>query len=160
MTHHYRPSRFEDCREMAPNMRSQDADEVLASHGWTPLQALQESYRLSSGSSECNSIIHEDGSVVGMFGVADQGAYAMPWLLGADKMLETRYEFIPQAIEWVKRMSIQHPLLFNFVHKDNTVAIRWLKSLGFEFIKEIEEYGVGKKPFIQFVRINKCVHLY
>ena len=155
MTHHYRPSTIKDCLELAPNMRLQDVDEVKASHGWEPLKALEESFRLSQ---ECNSIIHKDGSVVGMFGVSDQGVYAMPWLLGADKMLETRHEFVPPAKAWVNEMSVQHPLLFNFVHEKNTIAIKWLKSLGFEFIRNFKEYGLGKEPFIQFVRINKCVY--
>ena len=154
MTHHYRPARFEDCREIAPLMREQDVKEVMYSHGLSPLKSLQESYRLSQVH---NSIIHEDGSVVGMFGVADAGAYASPWLLGTDKIIDTRKEFIPQAIEWVNRMSDKYPLMFNFVHEDNTVSIRWLKSLGFEFIKLDKEYGVGKQPFYQFVRINKNV---
>ena len=154
MTHHYRPARFEDCREMYPFMREQDAKEVMYSNGLEPLRALQESFKHSC---ECNSIIHEDGSVVGMFGVSDAGAFASPWLLGTDKIIDTRKEFIPQAIEWVNRMSDKYPLMFNFVHEDNTVSIRWLKSLGFEFIKLDKEYGVGKKPFYQFVRINKCV---
>ena len=154
MTHHYRPARFEDCREIAPLMREQDVKEVMYSHGFSPLKSLQESYRLSQVH---NSIIHEDGSVVGMFGVADAGAFASPWLLGTDKIIDTRKEFIPQAIEWVNRMSDKYPLMFNFVHEDNTVSIRWLKSLGFEFIKLDKEYGVGKQPFYQFVRINKNV---
>ena len=154
MTHHYRPATEQDPHEMAQNMRTQDANEVMASHGWTPLEALVNSY---NGSQECNSIIHKDGDVVGMFGVSDYGSFAMPWLLGADKMLDTRKEFVPQAIEWVNKISMQYPLLFNFVHKDNTVALRWLQSLGFELIKEIKDFGVGKEPFIQFVRITKCV---
>ena len=154
MTHHYRPARFEDCRELAPNMRSQDVKEIGYSHGLNPLRSLQEGYRLSQ---VCNSVIHEDGSVVGMFGVADQGVVASPWLLGADKLIDTRKEFIPQAIEWVEEMSSIYPILTNFVHVDNTVSLAWLKSLGFEFIKLDKEYGVGKKPFYQFVRINKCV---
>lgn len=154
MTHHYRPARFEDCREISPLMREQDAKEVMYSHGFKPHQALTESFRVSQ---ESNTIIHEDGSVVGMFGVADAGSFASPWLLGTDKIIDTRKEFIPQAIEWVARMSDKYPLMFNFVHEDNTVSIRWLKSLGFEFIKLDKEYGVGKKPFYQFVRINKNV---
>lgn len=156
MGHHYRPARFEDCRAMAPYMRSQDAKEVMASHGLKPYDALKESYRVSK---EHNSIIHADGSVVGMFGVSNYGSYAVPWMLGTDKVIETRREFIPQAKEWVERINEIHPLLFNYVHVDNTVSRRWLKSLGFEFIKLEEEYGVGKEPFIQFVRIKKCVHL-
>jgi hypothetical protein len=154
MTHHYRPAKFEDCAELAPNMRKQDAEEVWASSGLNPIGALQQSFK---GSYECNSIIHEDGDVVGMFGVSDNKIFAMPWLLGSDKLLDTKKEFIPQAVEWVDRMSSLHPILTNFVCKKNTVAIRWLETLGFDFVKTIDKFGVGQIPFIQFVRITKCV---
>jgi hypothetical protein len=154
MTHYYRPSKFEDCTEIAPLMREQDAKEIMYSNGFKPLEALETSYNLCQ---VCNSIVHEDGSVVGMFGVADSGIIASPWLLGTDKIIETRKEFIPQAKEWVEEMSKIYPLLTNFVHVDNTVSLVWLKSLGFEFIKLDKEYGVGKKPFYQFVRISKNV---
>lgn len=154
MVHHYRPARFEDCLEVAPLMRSQDAKEVMYSHGVEPLEALQSSYR---DSQVCNSIIHEDGSVVGMFGVCDSKIVACPWLLGTDKIIETKKEFIPQAIDWVNDMSKIYPILTNFVHVDNGVSLVWLKSLGFEFIKLDNEYGVAKQPFYQFVRISKYV---
>lgn len=124
----------------------------MASHGLDPLQSLQASYNLS----ECNTIVHEDGSVVGMFGVADCGAYGSPWLLGADKLIDTRKEFIPQAMEWVERANDDYPLLLNYVHAENSVSIRWLKSLGFKFTQYIKEHGVGKEPFYQFVRIKEC----
>ena len=152
--HHYRPSVFTDCREVAPEMRLQDVIEVGYSNGLEPLRALQEAFRVSQ---ICNSVIHEDGSVVAMFGVSDNGVFASPWLLGTDKLLDTRKEFIPQAKEWVEEMSSIYPILLNFVHVDNTVSKRWLKSLGFEFIKLEKEYGVGKQPFYQFVRIKKNV---
>jgi len=154
MTHHYRPSKFEDCREMAPNMRSQDVTEILYSNGLEPYESLSECYR---GSQECNTIIHADGSIVGMFGVADCGVFGSPWLLGTDKLIETRREFIPQAREWVERINDTYPLLLNYVHVDNTISKRWLKSLGFEFIQLDKEYGEGKQPFYQFVRIKKNV---
>ena len=157
MGHHHRPARFEDCLEMAPNMRSQDAKEVMASHGFEPYAALHESYKVST---EANSIIHADGSVVGMFGVTNVGSYAVPWLLGTDKLIQTRRIMLPVAKQWVDEIIERYPLLFNYVHEDNTISRRWLKSLGFEFIKLEKEYGVGKEPFIQFVRIKKCVHLY
>lgn len=154
MGHHYRPARFEECRKVAPKMRAQDIKEVLASNGATPLMALQESYKHSTVT---NSIVHEDGDIVGMFGIAVNSAFASPWLLGTDKLIETRNEFIPQAREWVETMNLHYPLLLNFVHKSNTISQRWLKSLGFEFIKLYEEYGVGREPFYQFVRIKKHV---
>ena len=154
MTHHYRRAEWHDCRVMYPEMRKGDAHEVMASHGLCPLRSLQESFRVSR---ECNTVIHEDGSIVGMFGVADYGHYASPWLLGTDKLIDTRKEFIPQAKKWVERMNNDYPLLLNYVHADNDVSIRWLKSLGFQFIKYIKEHGVGKEPFYQFVRIKENV---
>ena len=154
MTHHYRPAAWQDCRDMAPYMREQDAKEVMASNGLNPLRSLQESFKVSA---ECNTVVHDDGDVVGMFGVSDCQAFGSPWLLGTDKLIDTKKEFIPQAKEWVERINGDYPLLLNYVHADNAVSIKWLKSLGFEFIKYIKEYGVGRQPFYQFVRIKENV---
>jgi len=146
---HYRPSVREDCELLAPFLREQDKHEIAASHGLEPLAALQLSFMVCE---ECNSIIHDD-SVIGMFGVSDGGEYGVPWLLGSDRLLEIKKEFIPQADAWVKEVNQRYPLLLNYVHAGNTVSKRWLKSLGFVFLKRIEEYGVGKEPFYEFVRI-------
>ena len=154
MTHTYRPATFEDCHDLAPRMRSQDAKEVMASNGAKPYEALSESFRVSS---ECYTIIHEDGEIVGMFGVADAKIFGSPWLLGSDKLPETKRVMLPVSAKWVEEKNDQYPLLLNYVHADNTVSIRWLKSLGFEFIKLDKEYGVGKEPFYQFVRVKKNV---
>ena len=153
---HYRPSKIEDCDEVAPLMRSQDVIEIMYSNGLKPLEALQKGFEASQ---VCNSIIHEDGSVVGMFGVCDSGVIASPWMLGTDRAVDktTRKSFIPQAKDWVNQMSSIYPLLTNFVHAENKISMVWLKSLGFEFIKLDKEYGVGKQPFYQFLRINKNV---
>ncbi len=151
MPHHYRPASFADCRDLAPRLRSQDAKEVMASSGFNPYEALAESYKMSC---ETFTIIHDDGEIVGMFGVADCGHFASPWLLGSDKLPETKRVMLPVSAEWVEEKINQYSLLLNYVHADNTVSMKWLKSLGFKFIKLIEEYGVGGEPFYQFVRIK------
>ena len=74
-------------------------------------------------------------------GVADCKAFGSPWLLGTDKLIDTKKEFIPQAMEWVEKINNDYPLLLNYVHADNTVSKRWLKSLGFQFIDLIKEHG-------------------
>ena len=60
-------------------------------------------------------------------------------------------------MEWVEKINNDYPLLLNYVHADNTVSKRWLKSLGFQFIDLIKEHGVGREPFYQFVRIKNNV---
>jgi|TARA_R110002126_G_scaffold62497_6_gene160926 hypothetical protein len=135
---------------MAPNLRKQDANEIMASSGKEPFDALWESYDKSV---ECFTIIHEDGDVVGMFGVSYCGHFASPWLLGTDKLTETKRVMLPVAAKWVEEKVDQYSLLLNYVDADNTVSMKWLKSLGFKFIKLLD-YGVGQKPFYQFVRIK------
>jgi len=151
MTHHYRPSTFQDCRDMAPNLREQDVNEIMASSGSQPFEALWASF---DASEECFTIIHEDGDIAGMFGVSYNGHFASPWLLGTDKLTETKRVMLPVAAKWVEEKVDQYSLLLNYVDVDNTVSRKWLKSLGFKFIKLIDDYGVGKKPFYQFVRIK------
>jgi len=45
-------------------------------------------------------------------------------------------------------------MLYNMVYAENHSAIKWLKALGFTFIKYHEEYGNQSKPFYEFLRIS------
>ena len=92
MTHHHRPSVLGDCDLIAPYMRTQDVKEITYSHGLSPLESLQRSFLSSQ---ECNTIVHADGTVVGMFGIVDSGILASPWLLGTDKLLKTKRVMLP-----------------------------------------------------------------
>lgn len=153
MKPYYRTSELEDVYVLAPKLRKQDINEIEASSGFLPMEAL--SYSFHSGG-ESNTIIAPDGEVIGMFGVSPtlDPLVGVPWLLASPRLPEVSKEFIPQSLEWVKQKNEEYPLLFNAVDVRNTVAIRWLRYLGFTFIQRIEEYGVGKKPFYEFVRIR------
>jgi RimJ/RimL family protein N-acetyltransferase len=153
MKPHYRPSKTEDVYVLAPKLRKQDIDELEASSGLDPMEALSYSFH---GEGESNSIIAPDGEVIGMFGVGPtlDPLVGVPWLLASPRLPEVSREFIPQSLEWVKQKNEEYPMLYNAVDVRNTVAIRWLRYLGFTFIQRIEEYGIGKKPFYEFVRIH------
>lgn len=154
---YYRPSDYEDCAVLAPKLRDVDLREIQASSGSSGFQSLAYSYW---GSYECNTIISDKEDIIGMFGVAKgfQGV-SFPWLLMSDGIYEKGFarQFIPQAQEWVDRMQKDNEIMTNWVSCDNRVAIRWLKSLGFSFINKVDEFGVGKKPFYEFVRIRRNV---
>lgn len=153
MKPYYAPSKKDEVYELAPKLRQQDKDEVWASSGATPEEALLVSFESSD---EVNTIYAPDGEAIGMFGVADtpDPNMGVPWLLASPRLPEISREFIPQSIEWVKRMNKKYPLLVNYVDQRNTVSIRWLRMLGFVFIHDFKEFGVGKKPFYEFVRIE------
>ena len=92
-----------------------------------------------------------------MFGLAGNYVFGSPWLVGSDKLLETKRVMLPVSAKWVEEMNDLHPLMLNYVHAENKVSMKWLKSLGFQFINLVKEYGVGKQPFYQFVRIKENV---
>ena len=150
---YYRPAVKADVYVLAPKLRDQDKAEVKASSGMNPEEALLYSFEAGG---EVNSIIAPDGEVIGMFGVSPtpDPTLGIPWLLASPRLPEVSREFIPQSKEWVIEVNKKYPLLLNYVDKRNTIAIRWLRKLGFTFIAEIEEFGVGQKPFYEFVRIE------
>ena len=148
MEPYYRPTQPEDITELAPRLRECDVKEVKASNGVTPLQALQ----FCATSKECNSIIHEN-RIIGMFGCADMGdGVGSPWLLGSDEIPDIKEHFLPQSKEWVERMQDQYKVLINYIDARNSYAFKWLKFLGFEFTKDVPDYGYEKRTFIEFMR--------
>tara|TARA_B100000795_G_C22698922_1_gene398789 strand:- start:71 stop:529 length:459 start_codon:yes stop_codon:yes gene_type:complete len=150
---HYREATRQDVEELSEKMRKADAEEVMASSGLTPIQALTKGFELSKGL----SIIHKD-ELIGMFGVAEVGEdIGSPWMLGSDKIPEIKKDLLTQALDWVIRTNKEYPLLVNYVDVRNKVAIRWLKFLGFSFVRKIPYYGVGRVPFYEFVRIDSNV---
>jgi len=153
MIPYYRPATMDDVYDLAPRMRQADVQEVYDAAGVDPLTALHFSYE---NATEVNSIIAPDGEVIGLFGVCptDDPLLASAWMLCSDRLPEVRKEFIPQSLEWVIRMNTNYPVLYNYVDINNRIAIRWLKYLGFKFIRRVEEFGYSKKPFYEFVRTN------
>ena len=154
MNYYVRPSKREDCYNLAKSMRKDDVQELFASTGSNPAQALIVAYL--SSHRHCYSLILED-EVVGMFGINRiNEKVGIPWLLGSDKLTKYRVEFHKLAYKYLNTFMDEYNVLFNYVDKRNWQAVRWLKVLGFTFTKLIDEYGYEKKPFYEFVKANTC----
>jgi hypothetical protein len=147
---YYRTSVPEDADVLAPKMRKQDALEVWHSHNMTPLEALRFSY---DSSIESNTIISDSGEVIGMFGVGEISTnIGVPWLLASDALSKVARQFLPESEKWVERINERYDLLYNYVYAENKLSIRWLKWLGFSFIREIPQHGHNPAPFIEFAK--------
>lgn len=125
------PATEEHARNIAPRMRQADKDEVLASSGREPLEAL------------LYSIKHSDEAFTGMadgvpeimFGVGTINLLyqvGAPWLLGTDAV-QTHYRpFLKSSMLWKSHLMSRYNELHNMVDDRNKVSKRWLKWLGFE----------------------------
>lgn len=149
-----RKSRPGDAATLAPLLRAEDVQEIKSSSGMTPLQALTESYELSS---PCFTAVldDEDETIVAMFGVVNTESpdVGVVWLLAAPLLLTHSKEFIRKSSEWIERLHKKYPILWNFVDKRNHTHIGWLKLVGANFVAEHPAHGVDQIPFMEFIHV-------
>ena len=146
-----RPSVLEDVEYLAPRLRDEDVAEARAHSGLSAYDALKIGFE---NCLNCGTGVLKDEPIL-MFGASqilpDVG---MVWMLGTDKIAEGRVSVLRQSKEWLAELHEEFELLFNYVDARNEVHIKWLKWLGFSFINLHPEFGVGKLPFYQIVRIR------
>lgn len=113
-------------------MRRADVDEVAATGGYSPADAL----RLSLDRSVIAKTALFDGRPEIMFGVGDLCILTRtgsPWLLGTDAVSHNRRTFLRQSMRWRAKLLERYDVLTNIVDERNIVSIRWLRWLGFAF---------------------------
>lgn len=126
-----RPPTAADLEHLAQHLRAQDRAELDAA-GWSDhRQALEESVARS----RWTLVALIDGEPACVFGCAEYGTLlapsGVPWLLGTEAVARHRRVLQRWAPRYIEAMLQEYPRLFNAVHADNTVAVRWLKRLGF-----------------------------
>lgn len=134
------PARALHLRRIAAVMRQADQDEVMAITGKPVLVALSASFRRSS----ICMVALVDGQPEVIFGVGDLNiltATGAPWLLGSEVVVTHRSEFLRRSVHWRDQLLKRYSVLKNVVDARNTVAIRWLRWLGFGFSEPFPHRG-------------------
>lgn len=143
--------------ELAPRVRQEDADEVKASGGYEPLQALEGAMAVSVLSMS----LLIDGQVAAMFGVAPSAEHGpgvgYPWLLSSAAVKHHQKAFFKLSGPAVEQLLAIFPTLVQYVDARYVAALRWLKRLGFELRPPII-FGVESRPFVPVIlRRSACV---
>lgn len=151
MEGHYRPFNDEDITSVASNMCEADILELQLSDGLSPFDALS---RACKESTEAYTIVGSDGELLGMFGLSYvDDLVGSPWMLSTGKLSNYYVKFLRQSRQWVEDANNRRGVLVNYVHAENDNAIKWLRFLGFSFIRKVG-YGASNAPFYEFVRIK------
>jgi hypothetical protein len=135
----------EHAAEMAPRMRRIDEIECVAAGAYTGRDGLEMS--LASSAMAWTAVC--DGEIVCMFGVGAArlvSDWGVPWLLGTDRIEGLAFRFLRTSMDYLERMEDVYPVLQNWVHEDNELAIRWLEWLGFD-VGEPEPHGPNGAMF-------------
>lgn len=133
---------------IARNMRKADADEVWASDRATPFDALLQGWKDSYRS----VIVAVDGEPCVMIGLVKRSlvtGVGIPWMLGTEGAIKYKKRFVSEVPAIIDEMLYHCPTLYNYVHCENKVSIRWLKRIGFKF-DDPEPYGKGGELFQRF----------
>ena len=145
-----RKSKLKDFNFVVENMREMDILETYYQTDMTPEDALSVTFL---GSQINMTIASDDDEPIGLCGVFKDGCI---WCIATDELFDNkkyRIQLIRQGREWVDKLLESYKILYNYVYAENTSAIKWLKALGFTFVKLHESYGYQKKPFYEFLRI-------
>lgn len=138
-----------DLDYLAENLGSADRAELQACGYTDTRQALEHCWN----NSKETFVGLIDGVPVALFGCAEHGlllsAEGVPWLLGTDQMRTSRRVLQRMARRYIRVMLGRYQRLMNVVHCENTVAIEWLKRLGFRVSEDRRQYpNTGAEFFI------------
>lgn len=136
----------EHLKYLALNMRDCDKNEVYIASGMNPYDALVYSCNVSD---ECN-IILIDGIPLAVYGkVTDDDNNAVVWLVGTNEINNNKKSFYHITLKQIKKYLKKHDVLYNYVYRENSTSINWLKKVGAIF-DEPKPYGKFNQLFMYF----------
>lgn len=154
----FRPATYTDCIDLAPRLRQADKDEVWASNHWLPEECLINSFKVTP---ECWVGV-VNGQVELIFGIAEttMPGVGVPWFLGSDILSDNlSTEFLRRSKAVFEEIGQPYHYFYNVVWSKNTVHIRWLKWLGFEFAEEPIPLGPDQELFYHFWILQRISHV-
>lgn len=145
----FRTATSADVVSLAPRLRQADHDEIMATVGAPPLLALPQT--ITNG-----IVVTVDGSPEVLFGVDPVRGFpevGVIWLVSSSRIEEHKVKFLRTSKHLLDSIQKDYLMLTNFCDARNELHHKWLKWLGFVFIRRIEKYGAEDRPFYEFVRV-------
>lgn len=136
--------------QLSDNLREEDVDEIKAHSNTTPFFAL----KLGTEFSHLPlAIMNDEDKPIFIIGVIPQEKnVGMIWLLSSPEIEKISITFLRNCKGVLDLLNNTFPILYNYVDARNTVHIKWLKWLGFQFIKVHENFGYEQRKFIEFFK--------
>lgn len=149
-----RKAAISDATSVGPNLRAADRNELAALTKQSPVSVIEDGINDSPNS---YTVCLRDGDTpCAVFGVNESGDtdIGVVWCLGTDDLFRIALKFLRNSKWWVNELHKKHKVLFNVIDSRQTVYIKWLKWLGFTFVRTFEKYGLENRRFLLFIRRN------
>lgn len=148
----YRTTVIPDCHYVGSRLRAADLAEVR-SRGSDPVEAVIKGYVYGD---RCVTIL-AGGEPICVYGAVSTGQSpksASVWMLGTDGVYANRRDFIKDSRERVHDLIRDYELVWNYVDSRNHLHVRWLRWLGFTFIRSTTELSVDGTPYYEFAKLT------
>jgi hypothetical protein len=142
----------EDADFISTRLRKADLIEMQSFHDECedPADVLKQGIHLSG--EDCWTMTLKDGTPVAIFGVTPCNEhFGAVWMMGTKQIAEVHREFLRQCRDWLPVLHKKYPLLGNVVYAKNDIHIKWLRFMGFRFIKKHKNLGNMDLPFYEFI---------
>lgn len=145
------PSTLADARELEPLLRPEDRREVEDMSGKPAIRNLL--VGVMAGSPSFTLRTHE-GAMVGIVSAIPVGTGgAVIGMVGTPEIEKVSTAFLRGSRDVLAMIDQYHGTLFNVCDARNEVHVRWLRWLGFHFIRKIDRHGAKGIPVYEFARI-------
>lgn len=143
-------SSHEDVKKLSKNLRKEDIEEIKANSNSNPYHAL---YTGVLYSHLPFTIMSDDDNPIMIMGVIPHGKnLGMIWLLSSPEIKNISIPFLRNCRGVLDLYLKTFPVLYNYIDARNTVHLKWLRWLGFNFIKVHNDFGYQNIKFIEFVK--------
>ena len=119
-----------------------------------PLLILQEGLRLSDRSWALCSSGGELAGILGTQPVQEHPELGWVWMVATPTLTAHSVEFLRSCRPALPEIFGNYETLFNYTDARNALHHRWLRWLGFSFLRRVEQYGAEGLPFIEFAKIR------
>jgi len=146
-----RAPRNSDITAIARNLRAEDLAEVTAASGQDPVDAIGLGFAYSK---PCFVVEFETrpAAIFGVVPTPGLECFGSVWLLGTNDIPLFSQRFLRDSRRWLEQITVGYDMVGNVVDERNEKHIRWLRWLGFKFVKRHAEYGHLGLPFLEFVK--------
>ena len=138
----------EDINNLYKHMRQADREEVSATTSMELLGVINHSVELSTYA-QAGLVNDELVCLWGVCPISMLSSKGAPWMLSTDVIEKYPLTFLKRCKPVIKKLKQDYNHLENHVDVRNTVAIHWLKWLGFKF-DEPKPWGVKGLDFQRF----------
>lgn len=148
---HYiiRPAGVDDALRIAPLLREKDKREIAVTSGLVPEVSLLIAL---AGPGEHIVATTPNGEPILIAGIRPtHPKVGAIWMMATPLLEKYALPSVRASRDWIEQQHKTYPLLWNAAWQDNDLHVRWLKMLGFNFIRRFPRNG---HTFIEFARLR------